>query len=55
MQTESVLITVHRDSSGFRKINFEISLSPLIDGIRIGGSDDEKGYGGFSARIKDAW
>ncbi len=33
-------------------IDFEISLLALADGIRIGGSDDEKGYGGFSPRIK---
>lgn len=49
---ENTIITVYRDSSDDRKISFEITLKPLLDGIQIGGSSDEKGYGGFSARIK---
>jgi hypothetical protein len=35
-----------------RIIDFEIRLRPLTDGVSIGGSDDEKGYGGFCVRIK---
>ncbi len=35
-----------------RKIDFEIRLLALVDNLTIGGSEDEKGYGGFSARIK---
>lgn len=33
-------------------VDFDISLLALIDGVRIGGSNDDKGYGGFSPRIK---
>jgi hypothetical protein len=35
-----------------RTIDFEISLTALVPGVSIGGSDDEKGYGGFCTRIK---
>ncbi len=45
-------ITVHPLNSGIRMIDFEISLKALIKGISLGGSDDEKGYGGLCARLK---
>ena len=45
-------ITVHPLKSGIRMIDFEISLKALVKGISLGGSDDEKGYGGFCARLK---
>ena len=34
-----------------RRIDFEIRLKALEEGIQLGGSDDEKGYGGFSVRM----
>jgi hypothetical protein len=34
-----------------RIIDFEITISALVKGLRIGGSADDKGYGGFSTRI----
>ncbi|MBC9794678.1 DUF6807 family protein [Sinomicrobium weinanense] len=34
------------------EIDFDITLTALVDGVQLGGSEDEKGYGGFSARIK---
>jgi hypothetical protein len=33
-------------------IDFEISLLALVPDLKLGGSQDEKGYGGFSARMK---
>lgn len=50
--TESTSIVVHPLNSGVRKIDFKISLRALVPGVSIGGSDDEKGYGGLCARIK---
>jgi len=35
----------------YRRIDFEIKLKALTDRLTIGGSDDEKGYGGFSVRL----
>ena len=34
-----------------RKIDFEIKLVAAVDDVAIGGSDDDKGYGGFSCRF----
>jgi hypothetical protein len=49
---ENTHITVHPIKAGIRKIDFEISLQAQVLGLSMGGSDDEKGYGGFCARVK---
>ena len=49
---ERAIISLQRKQKGLRIIDFEIRLRALISGVSIGGSDDEKGYGGFCARIK---
>lgn len=49
---ERVLITVHERSEAWRCVDFDISLLAVLKNVRIGGSDDVKGYGGFSARIQ---
>jgi hypothetical protein len=49
---EHTTITVHRKDDRIRKIDFEIQLNPLIENLQIGGSDDEKRYGGFCVRMK---
>ena len=48
---EEASITVYPAASGSRKIDFSINLLALHEGISIGGSEDEKGYGGFSPRF----
>lgn len=45
-------ITVHAANSKYRFIDFEIHLAAEADNVKIGGSDDPKGYGGFSLRFK---
>lgn len=49
---EHTTLTVHSAQSGHRRIDFDIRLRALVPGVKIGGSEDEKGYGGFSPRIK---
>lgn len=49
---ENTNIILYPIESNVRKIDFEISLKALVSGVQIGGSDDEKGYGGLCARIK---
>ncbi len=49
---EQTTIRVFREQDDIRKIDFTIRLLALEENLRIGGSDDEKGYGGFSLRIK---
>ncbi len=48
---ETTIIQVHRAENDMRKIDFQISLLALEDNLRLGGSEDEKGYGGFTTRI----
>jgi len=48
---ERTTITVHRTRDDMRKIDFQIELLAMHDDMRLGGSEDVKGYGGFSTRI----
>ncbi|HCE58767.1 MAG TPA: hypothetical protein DER09_13300 [Prolixibacteraceae bacterium] len=52
MIQEKTKIIIHPAVKNYRKIDFEISLLALVENLSIGGSADEKGYSGFSARIK---
>lgn len=36
---------------GTRRLEFDTTITPLVDGLSLGGSDDAKGYGGFSMRL----
>jgi len=49
---ELTTIIIHPIESGTRKIDFEITLKALVNDLQIGGSSDEKGYGGFCVRLK---
>lgn len=46
------VIEVHRVKGELRYIDFEINLLALQPDLSIGGSNDAKGYGGFSVRVK---
>ncbi len=48
---EDTRITIHPKEENYRNIDFNIQLLALQKGAAIGGSDDDKGYGGFSLRI----
>lgn len=48
---ETTTIKVHRGEGDIRKIDFQIELLALKDNMRLGGSEDAKGYGGFTTRI----
>ncbi len=48
---ETTTIRVHRAEGDIRKIDFQIELLALKDDMRLGGSEDAKGYGGFTTRI----
>jgi hypothetical protein len=49
--TEKATISVHPKTGDYRKIDFEISLLALEENLSIGGSEDVKGYSGFSVRM----
>lgn len=44
--------TFRKQRGNYRVIHFSICLTALVDGLELGGSNDEKGYGGFSVRLK---
>ena len=48
---ERSVTRVHRAEGALRKIDFHQRLTALVDGVEIGGSEDAKGYGGFSFRV----
>jgi hypothetical protein len=49
---EETNITVHTETQQYRAIDYDIHLFALVDSLKIGGSDDIKGYGGFCLRLK---
>lgn len=49
---EQTRVTVHPRTDTFRIVEFEISLTANLNRVSIGGSNDTKGYGGFSPRLK---
>ncbi len=49
---EKVVITVAQPEENYSIVDFTISLLALEKNVKIGGSDNEKGYGGFSVRMK---
>ncbi len=48
---ERSVTRVHAAEGAIRRIDFHQRLTALVDGVEIGGSEDAKGYGGFSYRI----
>lgn len=48
---ERSVTRVHQAEGELRKIDFHQQLVALVDGVEIGGSEDAKGYGGFSFRV----
>jgi len=49
---ETVTIRAHRIINGSRAIDFTIALRAMVEAeVKIGGAENDKGYGGFSTRI----
>jgi hypothetical protein len=48
---ENSIISIHPKKGNTRRIDFEISLLALEENLSIGGSEDVKGYSGFSVRM----
>lgn len=49
---ETTEIIAYPAKDDFRAIDISISLLALHSNMRLGGSEDEKGYGGFSYRVR---
>lgn len=50
--TEKTEIVIHPQTNNVRRIDFTIRLMAKTEDLSIGGSTDEKGYSGFSTRVK---
>jgi len=48
---EAVTIRVHRVADNARAVDFTVALQALADDVKLGGAENEKGYGGFCTRI----
>lgn len=49
---ETTTYTFYPQNGNYRRIRIDIALNSLVDHLQLGGSDDEKGYGGFSVRMR---
>ena len=49
---ETAEVVVHPATGTVRMIDFDIRLRALQKDVQLGGSEDDKGYGGFSVRVK---
>lgn len=49
---ETAEVVVHPADEGVRMVDFDIRLRAMQEDVRVGGSEDDKGYGGFSLRVK---
>lgn len=49
---EDLIINYNRVNNEVYTLTFTIQLTALTHGVALGGSEDEKGYGGFSPRLK---
>lgn len=50
--SETTSVKIHPANGSYRMLDFDISLLALAPNLKIGGSEDAKGYGGFSVRMK---
>ncbi len=49
---ENITLHYERMDPELYKLTIEVELKPLLANVQLGGSEDPKGYGGFSPRIK---
>jgi len=49
--SEVTKVKVQPLKKGARRIDFDTVITATVDGLSLGGSDDAKGYGGFSMRL----
>jgi hypothetical protein len=48
---ETTKVRVYRLKDGARRVDFDTVITSRVETLALGGSDDEKGYGGFSIRL----
>ena len=48
---ETTSVRIQPLKKGARRLDFDTVITASVDGLALGGSDDPKGYGGFSMRL----
>lgn len=51
--TETTKVTVRPLKAGARRVEFDTTITSRIDALGLGGSEDDRGFGGFSIRLVD--
>lgn len=50
---EVTKVTVRPLKSGVRRLEFDTAITSRVDALGLGGSEDDRGFGGFSIRLVD--
>lgn len=50
---ETTKVTVRPQKAGARRIEFDTTIVSRVDALGLGGSEDDRGFGGFSIRLVD--
>lgn len=50
---ETTKVTVRPLKAGARRIEFDTTITSRVDALGLGGSEDDRGFGGFSIRLVD--
>ena len=50
---ETTKVTVRPLRAGARRVEFDTTITSRIDALGLGGSEDDRGFGGFSIRLVD--
>jgi len=49
--TETTKVTVRSLKAGARRVEFDTTITSRLDALGLGGSEDDRGFGGFSIRL----
>ena len=50
---ETTKVTVRPLKAGVRRVEFDTTITSRVDALGLGGSEDDRGFGGFSIRLVD--
>jgi len=50
---ETTKVTVRPLKAGARRVEFDTTITSRVDALGLGGSEDDRGFGGFSIRLVD--
>lgn len=50
---ETTKVTVRPLKAGARRVEFDTTITSRVDSLGLGGSEDDRGFGGFSIRLVD--